>query len=85
MTAGWATRRAQSTQFCTPSQLVVAARADATPDGGFVTFTRFAPSLSVMAISTLPLWRHRSVVMVGRQAALDAKGERLGCGLEDLG
>jgi len=31
MTAGWAARRAQSTQFCTPSQLVVAARADAIP------------------------------------------------------
>jgi hypothetical protein len=29
VTAGWAARRAQSTQFCTPSQLVVAARADA--------------------------------------------------------
>jgi hypothetical protein len=31
MTAGWAARRAQSAQFCTPSQLVVAARADAIP------------------------------------------------------
>jgi hypothetical protein len=38
-----------------------------------------------MSISTLPLWRHRSVVVVGRQATLDAKGERLGCGVEDLG
>jgi hypothetical protein len=29
VTAGWAARRAQSTQVCTPAQLVVAARADA--------------------------------------------------------
>jgi hypothetical protein len=31
VTAGWSARRAQSTHLCTPSQLVVAARADAIP------------------------------------------------------
>ena len=73
----------QTDLACVP-RLMSGEQALAAQIGGSVRVPRLAPSLSVMSISTLPLWRHRSGIVVD-EAPVDATGERLGCGVDDLG